>query len=396
MAKTTSGVAEDPRRKRASKRANGEGTIYQRKDGRWEGAAFVLASDGTYKRVRKYGKTREEVHGKLVELQDRSRRGMPVSDRPWKLGEYLDYWLEHVAPLRLRATTYAKYETMVRLYLKPGLGKQRLDRLRVTTIQTYLNRQLSAGHSVATVYAMKVTLSAALTRAMREELIPTNPARLVTLPSEAPSTNRPWSAEEARRFLSLAKPLPYYLPFVFLLLYGLRRGEVLGIGWDDVDLDENTIRIAWQIQRIKGKLVRVPVKTNAGRRTLPLVPFVRDALIEHAALQANAKRKAGEDWQESGLVFTSRTGGPIEPRNLGRAFERLIDGQGLRRIRLHDLRHTTGTLLKNLKVSPRDAKEILGHARISVTMEIYTHGDQDSHREAIGKISGELFGDGIR
>lgn len=106
---------------------------------------------------------------------------------------------------------------MVRLYLKPGLGKQRLDRLRVATIQTYLNRQLSAGHSVATVYAMKVTLSAALTRAMREELIPTNPARLVTLPSATPSTNRPWSAEEARRFLTLARPLPYYLPFVFLL-----------------------------------------------------------------------------------------------------------------------------------------------------------------------------------
>jgi integrase len=376
-----------------TRRANGEGTIYQRKDGRWEGAAFVLASDGTYKRVRKYGKTREEVHGKLVEVLDRSRRGLPVSDRPWKLGEYLDYWLEHVAPLRLRDTTYAKYETMVRLYLKPGLGKQRLDRLRVATIQTFLNRQISAGHSVGTVYAMKVTLSAALTRAMREELIPSNPARLVTLPSPKPSTIRPWSAEEARLFLKAAKPLPYYLPFVLLLVYGLRRGEVLGIGWEDVDLDANTIRIEWQIQRIKGKLVRVPVKTDAGRRTLPLVPFVRDALIEHAGLQADARRKAGETWQDSGLVFASRSGGPIEPTNLGRAFDRVIKENGLRRIRLHDLRHTTGTMLKDLKVSPRDAKEILGHARISVTMEIYTHGDQDSHREAIGRISGKLFGE---
>jgi integrase len=160
-----------------------------------------------------------------------------------------------------------------------------------------------------------------------------------------------------------------------------------------VDLDENTIRIAWQIQRIKGKLVRVPVKTAAGKRTLPLIPFVRDAIIEQAGLQANAKRKAGEEWRDSGLVFASRTGGPIEPTNLGRAFERVIKDNGLRRIRLHDLRHTTGTMLKDLKVSPRDAKEILGHARIAVTMEIYTHGDQAAHREAIEKISGKLFGD---
>lgn len=373
------------------KRANGEGTIYQRKDGRWEGAAFVLASDGTEKRVRKYGKTREEVHAKLIEVLDRSRRGVPVADRPWKLGEYLDYWLEHVAPLRLRATTYAKYETMARLYLKPGLGKQRLDRLRVATIQTFLNRQINAGHSVGTVYAMKVTLSAALTRAMREELISSNPARLTTLPSPNPSTVRPWTVDEARRFLKAAKPLPYYLPLLLLLVYGLRRGEVLGIGWEDVDLDRNTIRIEWQIQRIKGKLVRVPVKTNAGKRTLPLIPFVRDAIIEQAGVQANAKRKAGKEWQDSGLVFTSRTGGPIEPTNLGRAFERVIKDNALRRIRLHDLRHTTGTMLKDLKVAPRDAKEILGHARISVTMEIYTHGDQEAHREAIERISGKLF-----
>ncbi|GIH97993.1 tyrosine-type recombinase/integrase [Planobispora takensis] len=376
-----------------NRRANGEGTIYQRKDGRWEGAAFVLASDGTYKRVRKYGKTREEVHGKLVEVLDRSRRGVPVSDRPWKLGEYLDYWLEHVASLRLRATTYAKYETMVRLYLKPGLGKQPLDRLRVARIQTFLNQQLNAGRSVGTVYAMKVTLSAALTRAMREELISINPARLVVLPSPQPSTVRPWTVDEARQFLKAAKPLPYYLPLTMLLIYGLRRGEVLGIGWENVDLDANTIRIAWQIQRIKGKLVRVPVKTEAGKRTLPLIPFVRDAIIEHAGLQADAKRKAGKTWQDWGLVFASRTGGPIEPTNLGRAFDRVIKDNGLRRIRLHDLRHTTGTMLKDLKVSPRDAKEILGHARISVTMEIYTHGDQDAHREAIERISGKLFGE---
>ncbi|MFI6787857.1 tyrosine-type recombinase/integrase [Nonomuraea sp. NPDC050383] len=123
-----------------------------------------------------------------------------------------------------------------------------------------------------------------------------------------------------------------------------------------------------------------------------MVLFVRDGADRHAGLQADAKRKAGETWQDSGLVFASRSGGPVEPTDLGRAFDLVIKENSLRRIRLHDLQHTTGPMLKDLKVFPRDAKEILGHARISVTMEIYTHGDQDAHREAIGRISGKLFG----
>jgi Phage integrase, N-terminal SAM-like domain len=142
----------------------------------------VLTTDGTYKRVHMYGKTREEVHGKLVEAQQRSNRGVPVADKPWKLGEYLEYWLEHIVRPSVRWNTYKKYEQTVRLYLKPGLGKQRLDRLRVARVQAFLNEQIKAGHSVANVHIMRMVLGAALTRAMREELITVNAARLATLP----------------------------------------------------------------------------------------------------------------------------------------------------------------------------------------------------------------------
>ena len=179
---------------------------------------------------------------------------------------------------------------------------------------------------------------------------------------------------------------------MLLLVYGLRRGEVLGLSWDDVDLAEDVLRVGWQIQRLDGQLRRVPVKTAAGRRELPLIPIARDALIDLAGQQADARRRAGDSWTDSELVFTTRTGQPVEPRNVARTFERLVQASGLRKIRLHDLRHTVATLLKSLKVPPRDAMQILGHARISVTLEIYTDSDSDSQRDALTKMSERLFG----
>ena len=303
--------------------------------------------------------------------------------------EYLDYWLTEVARPGVRPTTYAKYEVVIRLYLKPGLGQHRLDRLSVATVQFYLNGRLQAGDSAAKVHVIRMVLGAALTRAMREELIQRNVARLATLPPAPPTRNQPWSADEARRFLTAARPEPLYPVFVLLLVYGLRRGEVLGLSWRDVDFEASTLRIQQQLLRANHVRYLDPVKTSAGRRHLPLLGIARDALL----YQEGLRRFGGEvtDWSKHDLVFTTSTGQPVEPRNLGRSFERICRTAGLRPIRLHDLRHTTATLLKRLGVPPRDAMEILGHSRIAVTLEVYTAGDEHSRREAIGKLT-ELFG----
>ncbi|PSK82251.1 phage integrase family protein [Murinocardiopsis flavida] len=131
------------------------------------------------------------------------------------------------------------------------------------------------------------------------------------------------------------------------------------------------LSIRRQVQRGDGALALVDVKTRAGRRTLPLLPWARDALIEQAGRQADGKRSAGDRWHEMGLVFTNRTGGPLQLRDLSRTFERLVEKTKVRPIRLHDLRHSVASLLKRSKVAPRDAMQILGHSRISVTIEIY-------------------------
>jgi integrase len=366
------------------RRANNEGSIWQRQDGRWTGAAYVLTSEGILKRTYVYGRTREDVHGKLVKMQDRSAQGIPVPAKAWKVGEYLDYWLTEVAARSVRPTTYAKYEVMIRLYLKPGLGRHRLDRLSVATVQTYFNSRLQGGDSAAKVHVLRNVLGAALTRAMREELIQRNVARLAALPPAAPARNRPWSASEARQFLAAARSEPLYLAFVLLIVYGLRRGEVLGLSWDDVDFGSDTFQVRQQLLRVGHTLQLGPVKTSAGKRELPLLGIAHDAFLSHETLRLVGA--PATDWTRHQLVFTTRTGSPIEPRNLARSFERIVQTAGLRKIRLHDLRHTTATLLKTLKVQPREAMDILGHSRIAVTLEVYTDSDQDSRREAIGRI----------
>jgi integrase len=182
----------------------------------------------------------------------------------WKLGPYLDYWLENFVKRNRRPATYNLYEMIVRLYLKPGLGSRKLTSLTVPMVQEFLNRRLQKGDSVRKVQVMRTVLSAALTRAVREELV----ARLVELPQWQRDTIRPWAADGARAFLSAAKPDPLYVAFVLLIFYSLRRGEVLGLRWDDIDFDGGRIHIHQQLQRVRGELFLAPVKTQAGRRGL--------------------------------------------------------------------------------------------------------------------------------
>jgi len=375
----------------SGRHANGEGSIYRRKDGRYEGAIYLQTSSGMRKRFRCYGKTREAVRTQLTAWQSRAQQGTPQPDHAWALGPYLDYWLSDVVRLNRRPKTYESYEATVRLYLKPNLGRTRLSRLTVAQVQTYLNAELAAGRSIRTVQLIRMVLSAALTRAMREELIPRNVARLIELPAWQRKEIRPWSAEQAAEFLSASRSDPLYPAFLLLMLYGLRRGEVLGLRWSDVDAAEQRLRIRQQILRVAGQLQIGPVKTSAGQRDLPLLPAVQDCLQELADQLSEQVRSQQRQPAASDLIFTTRTGQPIEPGNLLRSFDRIRAEQGLPRITLHHLRHTTATLLKNAGVSARDAQLVLGHAHISTTQQIYQHADLSGQRQGLTQLEGLLL-----
>jgi integrase len=375
-----------------ARRINGEGTIYRRRDGRYEGAAYFRTTSGSRKRLRVYGRTREEVHERLTEAKASAQRGIPVPDKAQRLGEYLDYWLEHVVRPNRRPATYEQYAWIVRRFLKPGLGTAHLGQLSVSAVQRFLNQTFAQGYSAHRIRLIRMVLSAALTRAQREELVSRNVARLVEIPAYAAKERRPWSADEAKRFLEAARLDPLYPAFVLLMLYGLRRGEVLGLRWQDVDFQLHELRIRNQLQRVGGSLRQGPVKTRAGQRDLPLVTLASEVLTTQRAWQAGARARANEWHAHDGdqLVFTTRSGRPIDPDNFPRSFQRVCLQHDIRLIRVHDVRHTTATLLKNLGVPARDAQLILGHSHVSTTQQIYQHDDMSTRLEALGKVE-KLF-----
>jgi integrase len=376
--------------KRNRKKPNGEGTIYQRKDGRFEAAVYLTTTEGTRKRVRVYGATWEKVHQRLVELKGQEHRGIPVPATTYTVAGYLDEWLEHVARPSVRPTTYAKYETFVRMYLKPGVGGKRLSRLTPADVRLFLGRQREAGVSPARLQAMHSVLRAALEHAMREDLVLRNVARLVRVPTPSRRTFVAWTVKDTLAFLAACRADALAPAFVLLIALGLRRGEVLGLRWTDVDLDGRSLQVRQQLQRSEGRLQLVAVKTQRSNRALPLPDLCVRALRKRRSEQATDRMAAGASWQDTGLVFTTHHGTPVEPRNLARSFHRISEGAGVPRIRVHDLRHMCSSFLAAEGVPARTIMEILGHSQIAVTMNVYTHVTSEEQRQAM-KLMDQLL-----
>lgn len=378
----------------ASRRSNGEGTFYRRKDGRYEGAVYVLTVAGGRRRVHVYGKTLREAQEKVTAAKMQSQEGLPVPDRAWRLSEYLDYWLTSGVHIKRRPLTYRRAESITRLYLQPGLGNRVLHHLSVRVVQEFLDRLYADGQSACQVHQIRKVLSAALTYAMRQELVVRNVGRLVELPTYRPHEAAHWSVDEAKQFLEAAKSDPLYPAFVLLILYGLRRGEVLGLRWCDIDYELGVLRIRQQVQRIDGELRQVPLKTRTSDRDEPLLAKAIDVLRVQQAKQAALRTTYGERWPGIGtdkeLVFTTRSGLPVESHNLARSFLRISERCGLRRITIHGLRHTNATTQKNLQVHARDIQAILGHGDVRTT-GLCQHVELQSKKNALEKVEKEFF-----
>lgn len=359
----------------------GAGSIYLRQDGRYEASTRALMPNGGHRRVRVYGKTRAEAHAKLHTIVDRTIKGIPEPDRSWSVADWLDHWIESSVKLRNRERTVELYEGIVRRYLKPNIGSKRLKELSVADFQATINHLAKKGVGPRTIQQTRMVLSSALTRALRDELVHRNVARLVDLPKYTPKEIHPWTIADAQTFLRATADHPWELGYHLLLTYGMRRGEVLGLRWQDVDLDEGIVRVRQQLQRVNGELVTGPVKTDAGRRTLPLLPHIRELLVIAKATAPRSDRD---------LILTSKTGHAVEPGNFARTFQLLLEKAGLRRITVHQTRHTAATLLKSFGVQPRDVQLILGHSNISTTEQLYQHGYIDEHREALERVATAL------
>ncbi|MHC3459239.1 tyrosine-type recombinase/integrase [Streptomyces flavovirens] len=399
-------------------RANGDGTVYQRKDGRWEAAGYVLAPGNTRRRVRVYGTTRKEALAKLTEKIAASNRGFPVpSATQGSVGAYLTYWLDAVAVHHLRENTHTRYTACVDRYLIPGLGKKKLAKLSAKDVRTWLNqlrttcqccsrgidarrdepRCCAAGRcchkllSPLTLTYIHSVLKSALEHAVREEEIPRNVARNVRTGTPRPRRFEPLTADEARHLLTAARGHRLRALFELALHTGLRKGELLGLRWEDLDLDAGTAAIRRTLQRTSaGGLTTLPTKTRASERRIALPTRCVHSLKLHHEQQQRERAAAGTTWRHDGHVFTTVQGRPIDPTNLTRAFLTLLRKAGLRRIRFHDLRHSTATLLLEQGVELVVIKELLGHAHIGVTATVYAHVRLRLQRDAIDALGTAL------
>lgn len=381
-----------------TRKANGEGSIYQDAKGRWHAKVWMgLKDDGTPDRRHVTGAKRATVAVKKKELEDRRDRGvMDAAGRGPTLQTWLDHWLDNIATNRVRPLTLEGYRSLVRLHLGPRLGKHRMDRLQPEHLEAAYRAMVESGLSPATVLRAHRVLSRALKVAVQRGKLARNVASLVEPPTvKRPQTALPLTAEEARRVLDAAREERNAARWTVALAVGLRQSEALGLQWRDLDLAAGSLSVQRGLHRVTGRgLVYEEPKSDRSRRTLALPTQLVQALREHREAQEAERQHAGSEWREHGLVFAQVNGSPIDKKVDWKAWKALLTKARVRDVRLHDGRHTAATLLLSAGVHPRVVMELLGHSQMRTTTDTYSHVMPALAQQAADVMGAALWGPG--
>lgn len=391
----------------SKKRGQNEGSIFEERPGRWVAlitTGYVTGNDGKRRRIRKkfVATTRREVHNKLTESLEKKQRGINIAPTKLTVVTFLAEWLESTVRPSVRPKTYRSYEQMVRNHLSktvppeqwkakkldniPGIGSIKLRALSVAMLEQFFNAKLAAGNSPALVRYLRTVLRIALNEARRRDQVDRNVAELLRPIAVPKPTVQPFTPHEAQRLLAAVKGHRLEALFKVALAIGLRHGEALALQWPDLDLKSGTVRVFHTLQRIDGELRRVEPKSDESRRVVPLPPICVTALKRHRENQTLERAAAGDEWQETGYVFTSRIGTPLIDRNVLRDFYALLAIAKLGRRRFHDLRHACVTLLAEQGVDHKTIAEIVGHSDVRLTKNVYQHAQQESKRAGLAKV----------
>jgi integrase len=421
-----------------SRAANGEGSIYQDASGTWHGlitvgskrdaeghivhrrdrdtGEVVLDEKGrpiaSLDRRHVRGRTRAEVKRSLSELRDQAEKGrLPRAGRAVTVAEWLDFWLQQVVRPTLKPNTYEAYRVDVERHLKPTLGPVRLDRLTVHDVEGVLNALVASGRS-GTAQHVRRTLRASLNRAVKHGRMAANPVQLTDPPPHTVPEMRALTLAEARQVIGAAEQSRNGAAFVLALSLGLRRGEVLGLQWSDVDLTDGTLTVRRALSRVPyrhgcgdtcghkrgaecpermpGGLVFDAPKTRAGRRTLPIPPQAVEALIRHLSAQEAERSRALDLWADDDLVFATEAGQPVDPMRLTREWNALLLSAGVQKARLHDARHSAATMQLALGVDTTTVMATFGWSQRSM-LDRYAHPVEELKRAAAARVGAALF-----
>jgi integrase len=338
-------------------------------------------------------RTRREAQQRLVSWLAELHAGDVVDRSPRTVGEVIRYWLDTDARGRTRPTTRELYERTARVHLLPTLGAIPAQQLRPAAIQALYSHILEGGAGPHVVQLCHVVLRGAFGQATRLGLLARNPALQVTAPRITEREMRVWDAEQSRRFLAAAQASPLGPVYAVLLSTGIRRGEVLGLRWSDVDWTRGALRIRQAVHPVRHRAQIGPLKT--GRRALrdvPLQPAVAALLRAHQQRQQVRRTELGVHWQDHDLVFPAANGAPFQPSNVRRDYMKWVRSAGVPLIRLHDLRHTFATLWILRGGSLPALSRILGHQTMATTLRTYAHVLPELEREGAAGVGDVLFG----
>jgi len=378
---------DDKGKGKKEKRANGEGSVYFREsDSKWVGS--ITLDNG--KRKVFYGKTKKEAREKMNKALYEQRQGTLIVAPRQTVGQFLTEWLDgHRTSVRSR--THERYEEYVRLHIIPVIGHIHLQKLTPLHIKTLYAKKLDEGLSPTTVNSLHGVLHKALEDAVKWELVAKNVSHIVTPPRRAHYEITALTMEQAKKLLETAKGHNMEALFMLALTTGMRRGEILALKWQDVSFLEKTLQVRRTFTRTPGhRYVEAETKTKKSRRSIVLPDMLLELLARHRFLQAEAKKEAGEYWQEQDLVFPTSLGTPLNPNKVLERFKTLLKRAELPDMRFHDLRHSAATILLTMRVHPKIVQELLGHNQISMTMDIYSHVLPTMQGEAMSQLNDAL------
>ena len=373
------------------RRPSGDGLVRKRADGRWEGRIVVgHKEDGKpiYRSV--FAEKQSDLMPKLHELKDQYAGVELTEDSSITLGEWLGRWLEEYKKPTLRPSTYAGYSKDIANHILPYLGTKRITQLKTAEIQKHYNRLLESGRiqdngkgkglSNATVRGIHMVLREALDSAVREGLIPKNPADGTSPPKIYRSEKQVLTKDQLETFMKLIEGDEEWYDFFYTeIITGMRQGEICGLRWEDFDRDKRTLRVARSVDFVNKELVIGETKTEDGKRTI----YLPDSLWRILADRHNQKASFSE-WIFPNLLQPEL---PLNPSRAYRQLKKLLEIGGLPSIRFHDLRHTFTSHAANSGIAPKTLSEIVGHTKASFTLDHYAHVTSDMQKNAANIVT---------
>ncbi|WP_169460893.1 tyrosine-type recombinase/integrase [Ktedonobacter racemifer] len=360
--------------------------IFQRSDGRWVGAVSL----GPGRRKKQfYGKTRPEVQKKVKQALRELEQGVAIEKPDPTLESFMRDWLKHKRDLRV--SSRVEYDQLMRVHIIPALGRLTLKKLTPQIVHDFLNEKLEDGLSTKSVNMFHSLLHLVLEEALNLDLVARNVCDRVKPPKVVSKKSVALNEDQLLRLLRAAEGERLEKFLMLVMATGMRRGELLALKWDEIDLENRVLRVRRTFDYVYGHgYVENEPKTEHGIREILLPVFIVEMLLNHQEDQRQAREKCGSRWIEMGYVFTGLKGGRLNPGYTLKMYNELLQKAGLPHIRIHDLRHSYSTLMAAMKVHGRVVQEILGHSDYRLTMNVYTHVDLAMQEEP-ARLLDEFF-----